>query len=268
MIAPRERQLPVNEYFEQDVAFWQEIYEKDDVLGVIYRERAARAVNEVDRLRVKNGSKVLEVGCGAGLVAIDLAQRGFLVEATDSTPAMIARTRRNAERAGHSARLNASLADVHELQYPDGVFALVMGLGVLPWLHSPATALKEMSRVLQPGGHLLVTADNRGRLTHLLDPLFNPFLQPIRHGLGHGRPEAAYAKTMWRRKVDRDLATAGFRKQRSFTVGFAPFTILGREVAKGATALAINIRLQKLADQNLPFLHSMGCHYVVVAQKQ
>lgn len=268
MITPEERQLPVNEYFEQDAPFWQEIYEKDDVFGIIYRERAARALNEVDLLRLKPGSKVLEVGCGAGLVATELAQRGFVVEATDSTHAMIDLTRRNAARAGQSARLSTNLADVHELQYPDGAFALVIGLGVLPWLHSPAIALKEMSRVLRPGGYLLLTADNRGRLTHLLDPLFNPFLQPIRRLLGHGQQDAAYAKTMWRRKVVQDLTTAGFRKQRSFTVGFAPFTFLGRGAVLGARAVAINLKLQKLADDQIPILRSTGCHYVVVAQKQ
>jgi 2-polyprenyl-3-methyl-5-hydroxy-6-metoxy-1,4-benzoquinol methylase len=100
VIAPEDRQAPVTDYFEQDAPFWNAVYDQEDVFSLIHRERAARAITEIGRLPLIVGSRVLEVGCGAGLLAITLASRGFLVQATDSTPAMIELTKRNAERAG------------------------------------------------------------------------------------------------------------------------------------------------------------------------
>src|SRR5690349_6676513 len=155
MIAGEDRQSPVTDYFQKDAAFWERLYDQDDVFSVIHRERAARAMDEVGRLPLLFGSRVLEVGCGSGHVAVRLAGRGFVVDATDSTPAMVEATTRNAERAGVTARLTAALADAHSLGQADATYDLVVALGVLPWLHDPRQALVEMSRVLRPGGFFI-----------------------------------------------------------------------------------------------------------------
>lgn len=268
MIAAGRAQAEVTDYFENDAAFWDDVYARQDVYGVIYRERAERAVNEVRRLPLMIGSHALEVGCGTGLMAVRLALRGFVVEAIDPAPAMIERTRINAERSNAAERVTTRLGDVHRLDYPDESFSLVVALGVLPWLHAPEVALREMHRVMHRGGYLVATADNRARLTHFLDPLLNPFLQPLRRTLGHGPAGSAHAATMWPRRLDRNLRKAGFTKTRGLTVGFAPFTFLGRGGSSGRRAIAINNKLQQLADEQLPLLRSAGCHYIVVARKR
>jgi ubiquinone/menaquinone biosynthesis C-methylase UbiE len=267
MIANDDRQAPVTDYFQKDAPFWEDLYRGNDVFSMIHRERAARAMGEVGRLPLLWGSRVLEVGCGAGLMAVRLAGRGFLVEATDSTPAMIELTRGNAERSGVTSRLAARVLDVHAMEYPANMFDLVVALGVLPWLHSPELALREMTRVLRPGGYLLANIDNRARLTHLLDPLFNPLLQPIRRRAGHGRAGGPTVKTVWPRTFDRELRAAGLRKERSFSLGFGPFTLFGRPTIRGRAAVALHSRLQQLADERLPLLRSSGAQYMVVARK-
>ena len=267
MIERADRQSPVTEYFEKDAAFWEQLYDHDDVFGVIHRERAARAIREIGRLPMLVGSHVLEVGCGAGLMAVKLAGRGFLVEATDATQSMIELTRVNAERSGVTSRLATRIADAHSLEYPAETFDLVLALGVLPWLHSPDVALKEMTRVLRRGGYLIVNTDNRGRLTHLVDPLFNPAAQPIRRLLGHGRPTGPAVRTVWPRRFDRELKRVGLKKERSFTFGFGPFTVLGRHAVRGRAGVAVHSVLQRLADEQLPVLRRTGAQYMVVARK-
>jgi len=59
----------------------------------------------------------------------------------------------------------------------------VIGMGVAPWLHSLNTAIREFARVLRPGGYLILTADNRWRLNHVLDPLFFPPLRVPRRSV-------------------------------------------------------------------------------------
>ena len=150
MIEPADHQAPVTAYFEDDAPFWRTVYEAEGVFSDIHRERAKRASGVVDGLLLGPGARVLEVGCGAGLNAVELARRGFLVEATDSTPAMIELTRETARSAGVADRLAAHLADVHDLGYQPAAFDLVVALGVIPWLHDPFRALQEMARVTRP----------------------------------------------------------------------------------------------------------------------
>ena len=128
---------------------------------------------------------MLEVGCGAGLTAVALAQQGFQVDAIDSVPRMVELTREKVTVAGVGERLHVRVADVHSLDFEAETFELALALGVVPWLDSPPVALQELGRTLKPDGHLIVNADNRARLTSLLDPRFHPSLATARRTAKH-----------------------------------------------------------------------------------
>src|SRR5262249_36499168 len=142
--------------------------------------RHAAAIEWVVELGLSPASRVLEIGCGAGLLAAELARMGYSVDAVDSVPAMVEQTIRNAFDNGITQRVQAFLADVHALPFPSCRFDLVIAIGVIPWLHDERAALLEMQRVLAAGGHLIVTADNESRLNRILDPVFSPALRPFR----------------------------------------------------------------------------------------
>src|SRR6185437_14794813 len=77
-------------------------------------------------------------------------------------------------------RVIATVGDIHHLCFGEGTFSLVLALGVTPWLDALAEPLREVRRVLRPGGHLIVSADNRWRLNAILDPRWFPALAPLR----------------------------------------------------------------------------------------
>ncbi len=271
-----QKQQAVDEYFSASASYWHDIYVAESLLPVIYRDRHRAALAWVDAIELAPASRVLEIGCGAGLMTAALAQRGCLVEAIDSAAEMLEMTRREAEAAGVSARVAVSPGDAHGLQFSSGRFQLVVALGVIPWLHSPGQALEEMARVLRPGGYLIATADNRARLNRLLDPLSSPLLAPLRWtvkrvliALGLRRGQAALDPKMhYAGQIDRLAASAGFEKRSSRTVGFGPFTLAGRGIVPARAQVKLHRRLQALADRGLPLLRSTGCHYMLLAQKQ
>ena len=176
------RQRLVTACFQTHARYWEDIYDGSDVTSRIYQHRRALALDWVDRLGLPDGAPVLEVGAGAGLTAVALAERGYQVTAVDTTAAMVDTVRRRAAEAAVSSRLRLALGDAHRLPFADGAFRLVVALGVIPWLHSPERAAQEMARVLTPGGYLVVSADNRARLTDLLDPRHNPAAAPAAPG--------------------------------------------------------------------------------------
>jgi SAM-dependent methyltransferase len=188
---------------------------------------------------------------------------------------MLTLTRQHAARAGVGSRVHVTRGDVHALPYADATFCLVLALGVVPWLHSASTAVQEMVRVLQPGGHLLLNADNRARLNHLVDPRFNPVLEPARQAakrtlvtLGLRRPVDRPLATFHRLdEFDRLITLAGLERVAGLTYGFGPFTLLGREMLPPEAGVKLHGWLQRLAERKLPVLRSTGAQYLVLARK-
>jgi len=272
----RLEQERVNAYFRSQSLYWKEVYSSGVVEGEIYRERQEAALKWIESLALKPESRVLEIGCGAGFLAVVLAQRGLHVQAIDSTEAMVELARRHAVEAGVSRLLTVDLGDVCALTFVDASFDLVVALGVIPWLKRPEVALEEMARVTKPGGHIILTADNRARLIYLFDPMSNPALGPIRLLMkdvrawlrprvpSSGPLEATHHSL---RFIDEALASAGLAKICGKTLGFGPFTFLCRRVLPEALGLALHHRLQRFADRNVPVLRTKGLHYLVLARK-
>ena len=117
------------------------------------RERAERM------LPGRRYGRVLEVGAGTGFFILNLWLTGFVEEAhaTDISPGMLRVCSESARRIGCDLRVRA--ADAERLPYADGEFDLVVGHAFLHHVPEPQLSLREMHRVLRPGGHLLVAGE-------------------------------------------------------------------------------------------------------------
>ncbi len=270
------RQRLVTARFQTHARYWEDIYDGSDVTSRVYQHRRALALEWVDRLGLPDGARVLEVGAGAGLTAVALAERGYQVTAVDTTAAMVDTARRRAAQAAVSSQLRLALGDAHRLPFADGAFRLVVALGVIPWLHFPERAAQEIERVLTPGGYLVVSADNRARLTDLLDPRHNPAAAPLRRaaksalaasGRWRTRDHGVPATFHRRGELDRILAAAGLEPVAGATFGFGPFTLLGRRVLPDPVGVRVDASLQSLADRDMPGLRAAGAQHLVVARK-
>jgi ubiquinone/menaquinone biosynthesis C-methylase UbiE len=194
--------------------------------------------------------------------------------AIDPVPAMVERARRRAEQA--DVPLSVMLGDANALAYADDTFDVVVALGVLPWLEDPHKALREMARVTQPGGYVLVTTDNRARLHSFFDPWLNPGTAWLKRvakvalasgGLYRPSGRSLGARLHSLKYTDEALRGAGLTKLRGATVGFGPFTIFRHPVLPAKSSVELHLRLQRLADQQAPVLRATGSQYVVLAHK-
>jgi 2-polyprenyl-3-methyl-5-hydroxy-6-metoxy-1,4-benzoquinol methylase len=99
---------------------------------------------------VAAGMRVLDAGCGTGVVAITAARLGTLVKAIDLTPQLLERARENGAIA--EVDIEWHEADVEELPFQDGEFDIVVSQFAHMFAPRPEVALREMLRVLRPGG--------------------------------------------------------------------------------------------------------------------
>lgn len=272
-------QSHVNEYFQTHASHWNDLYAGDEVdaWAQVHRDRHLKALSWVESLGLPAGARVLEVGCGAGRFAVDLARRGFSVMAIDPASAMVEQGRRHAEEAGLGAdRLTVALGDASALAFADQTFDLVVALGVLPWLEDPRQAMREMARVTRRGGYVLLTEDNLLRLHSFFDPWLNPgtaWLKRVTKSAlaraGLYRPSASTLGTRLRsrRFTDAALRRAGLTPLRYASVGFGPFTVFRHAILPEKAGVALHHRLQRWADQRVPVLRAAGSQHVVLACK-
>jgi len=244
------------------------------VWATIYQERRVRALSLVDSLNFPLKARALEIGCGPGLITVDLAQRGFQVQAIDTVAGMAEATWRELANRGFLNQVSVSRGDVHNLGFADNSFDLVVLIGVTEWLAELGRPLSEVARVLKPGGLLVAAGDNKWALHQVLDPLRAPFLRPLKAMLKRvlralGLPRRALrVRDYSAAEFDGELRAAGFEKVRGVTLGFGPFSLFGWCLAPGRTGVRIHRWLQGLADRGVPILRSAGLTHVILARKQ
>ncbi len=101
-----------------------------------------------------SGKRVLDVGCGDGAYSIEIARRGAIVTGIDISAEMIDAARRRAEERG--AEVELLVGDASRVPFPDGTFDVVLAVTVLCFVGDAAAAVREMARVLAPGGRLVL----------------------------------------------------------------------------------------------------------------
>jgi ubiquinone/menaquinone biosynthesis C-methylase UbiE len=115
----------------------------------------------LERVGIRPGERILELGPGPGAFSLDAARllggSGRLI-AVDIQPEMIARLERRARAAG-LANIESHIADAYHLPLPDSSVDRAFLVTVLPEIPDRARALAELRRVLKPGGVLSITEE-------------------------------------------------------------------------------------------------------------
>lgn len=124
--------------------------------GVLALRQQPLAVRLVEAAGLQPGTTVVDVGAGTGNVAVEAARRGAVVTAVDLTPRQVEAGRARCAAEGLAVRWY--VADAEDLPIADGsVEVALSGFGIV-YAAVPERAAAEVSRVLRPGGRLLLTA--------------------------------------------------------------------------------------------------------------
>jgi ubiquinone/menaquinone biosynthesis C-methylase UbiE len=162
---------------------WADVASLDDAmqdrLAAVLEERGAdaqqRALREtfLAEIAYRDGARVLEVGCGTGVLTRQLARRPGIasVLGVDSAPSLLDRAR---TLAGDLENVEFEVGDARSLSFADDAFDVVVFDSTLSHVPGPDVALAEAYRVLRPAGALGVFDGDYATVTVALgehDPL-------------------------------------------------------------------------------------------------
>ena len=106
----------------------------------------------LDASRVTAGSRLLDAGCGAGLLALLASLRGAQVTAVDASAGLLAIVRQRLPSA------DVREGDLEALPFRDASFDAVVAVNSVFYATDMAGAVRELARVARPGGRVVVTA--------------------------------------------------------------------------------------------------------------
>ncbi len=125
-----------------------------------YERTAATLVSATrvvaDGLEPVAGLRALDVGCGSGNAALELARRGAQVTALDPSPRLVEVARERA--AAESLPLRVASGEAAALPFADGAFDVVVSVFAVIFAPEARAAARELVRVLGPKGRLRITA--------------------------------------------------------------------------------------------------------------
>jgi ubiquinone/menaquinone biosynthesis C-methylase UbiE len=258
-------------YFDENSKLWAERY-SDPGNGELLWERHRTILDLIDEWQLSPSSRIIDVGCGAGFLTFDLARRGLQGVGIDGATSMIETCEAEAGRAGISERWQYKQADVEQIPYPDHSFDAAICCGVIEYLPEDGELLREVRRVLRPGGRFLLCVTNKYGYSVRLYPLFQRMKRipgMIRvatavRGLSTGRRTEMMNLPFEARRhspaqIRRALVANGFRFEKDryseFTLLPGPLHVFFSKLERGVSA--------KLSRLDRTRLRGLGSCYMV-----
>lgn len=161
--APATEEVAARQHFDR----WRGVYSRSRLLASLQRKPLAD-------LDLRADDRLLDVACGAGKLVRAVAPRVERAVGVDLSPGMIDEARRQTERERPAAadRIEFVVAASDRLPFAEGEFTAVVTTTALHHFPDQAASIREMARVLAPGGRIVIGDSIRDRSAAKLGDAF------------------------------------------------------------------------------------------------
>ena len=182
-------------------------------------------LNYVDRVAGLRGKRVLDVGCGGGLLSEAMAQRGANVTGIDLGQATIEVAELHALESGAKVRYLRESAEDHSLLAPAS-YDVVTCMEMLEHVPDPQSVLRALRTLVKPNGHVVLSTLNRNLKSYLLAIVGAEYVLGLL-----ARGTHTYEKFIRPSELSRWARAAQFDVADLVGLEYNPFSVTAREAA-------------------------------------
>ena len=277
----------VLDYFSTRTKYWKDIYScaiesYDYFHRASVLKRKKHVLECVDRYSAGKPLRILDSGCGAGIIVEELVLRGHQVCGLDISPGMVQEAS-DLMKKHDPGKYSVRLGNVEKIEFPENSYDMALCIGVLQYLDVDEAAMKELARVTRPNGYIIVSIPNIAKTTALLDPhyyifrgvpyLINRIFKTKKEVAGSASEDISKNRTFRNRRysygeIYRLGKRFGFQVCDVRPIGYGPLTMFRKEVFSRPFSLRIAERIENLASRrDLAFLKAVADRWVVVYRK-
>jgi 2-polyprenyl-3-methyl-5-hydroxy-6-metoxy-1,4-benzoquinol methylase len=168
MTNERDSMKNVREYFDKDSMRWRELYyDHYTASNKVLSDRKNYSINFLTKY-LKPDVRVLDAGCGAGEVSIDIVRKGYYVHGIDISEKMINLCNETFSKLGiDNKRYDFTVEDITRGDLPNDSYDGILAIGFLEYQKDELKTLKILHDKLRSKGILIITGPIRARITNL-----------------------------------------------------------------------------------------------------
>jgi ubiquinone/menaquinone biosynthesis C-methylase UbiE len=232
---------------------WSRLYDSAD--GHNYHFHVRR--NRVLELLPERLGRVLDVGCGPGVMTEIVLQRGGVFDGVDLSPEMISEAQ---EKFGHLPDVRFAVGNIEAINASDNSYNQLICMAVLEYLNTPDQALREIVRVLKPGGIAIITTPKRWHVSRVTVAATKP-VRVFAKLLGAATADHLPRLRLQPRELDEAARRVGLIPDGGSQYHFTPFAYPLTRVAPGLT-MQLNMPFEKFHGQRGSFVSFWAHGYV------
>jgi ubiquinone/menaquinone biosynthesis C-methylase UbiE len=276
----------ISEYFSERTKYWSLVYDGSKSIrnrqGHTIVRRQEVVLSLLNEYAGTSTLKVVDVGCGTGVILEAVAECGHRVFGVDMSSGMLSKVRERIRRMNHG-RISCFQGDIEALPFGKNSFDALLGIGVIQYLENFNKAVSEISRVVRHGGVAIVTLPNLLRLNNWFDPYYyTNRLYGYLHCKIVGtqletevdvREELSSNKTFKNRRFVYGQLRPLFRKhglveRTAVGVGYTGFTFWGKELLPQRTAIVLSDLLESISSKKaFSWLKFFADRWVICLEK-
>ena len=245
------------EWFSQAADYYKEVYGSSSPVARFLNERIAKVIRLLD---VPDG-RLLDVGCGIGMLFRRLGPESYQFFGIDISHNMLAYCRKG---AGAVKPVNVTQSNLEYLPFTDEAFDTVVALGVLEYLPHARVGIEEIARVTKANGTVILSMHNKYSLYRCWERSIYQTMTTVRSRLAGVRRRPPVLRLQTPKALSQLMANSHLKP---VAVTYYDFNVFLPPLDERypRRAQLINSRIEKLFGNSWSKLFSTG--FLVKAQK-